>query len=99
MNINFTGSSIWCPLFRLYAHALLRTSYVFSDMIKLGDESPDYDPFGFTDIWKENYHGDQVCIKAIRIRYVERLLITMKVRTPFLIGVKLKRASPGLLLS
>jgi len=66
MNIEFGGSPVWCPLFRLYAQALLRGSRIFPD-VELCDESTDYDPFGFADIWKENYHGDQVCIKAIRI--------------------------------
>jgi len=79
MNIRFNGSPQWCPLFRLYAHALLRESRTFPD-VEFCDESLDYDPLGLTDIWKENYHGDQVCIKAIRMRYIGCLEETKRVR-------------------
>jgi len=80
--MNFSGSSIWCPLFRLYVHALLRGSHIFPN-IELCDGSPDYDPLGFMDIWKENYRGDQVCIKAIRIRNTTSLEKIKKVRDSF----------------
>jgi len=79
MKINFDGSPLWCPLFRLYAYALLRGSRIFPD-VELCDESLDYDPFGFADIWKENYRGDQVCIKAIRMRDPRYLEETKRVR-------------------
>ena len=52
---------------RLYTHALLRESRVFPNL-ELCDEFPDYTPFGFADIWKGNYHGEPVYIKAIRTR-------------------------------
>ena len=54
--------------FRLYAHALLCESRIFPD-VELCDESPDYMATGFTDIWKGNYHGELVCIKAVRAQY------------------------------
>ena len=41
--------------------------------MELCDESPDYTPFGFADIWKGNYHGEPVCIKAIWGRHLIRL--------------------------
>jgi hypothetical protein len=34
--------------------------------MELCDKSLDYTPFGFADIWKGNYHGEPVCIKAVR---------------------------------
>jgi len=77
--MSFDGSSVWCPLFRLYAHALLRGSHIFPDM-KLCDKSLDYEPLGFVDIWKENYRGDRVCIKAIRTRSTTRLGEIKRVR-------------------
>ena len=80
--MKFDGSSIWCPLFRLYAHALLRGSHIFPN-IELCDESPDYDPFGFTDVWRGNYRGDQVCIKAIRTRDTSSLAMIKRVRGSF----------------
>jgi len=79
VNIEFDGSPIWCPLFRLYAYALLRGSHIFTD-VELSDESLEYDPFGFMDVWKGNYHGDQVCIKAIRMRDTSDLEKTKRVR-------------------
>ena len=36
--------------------------------MELYDESPDYTPFGFADIWKGNRHGEPVCIRAIWTR-------------------------------
>jgi hypothetical protein len=50
--------------FRLYTHALLLESRNFPS-IELCDESLDYTPFGFADIWKGNYLGGPVCIKAV----------------------------------
>ena len=58
-------ASSFCLWFRLYAHALLLESRVFPD-IKLCVESLDYGSDGFADIWKGEYHGEPVCIKAIR---------------------------------
>lgn len=52
---------------RLYIHALLRALHVFPG-VELGAESPEYEPFGFVDVWRGNYHGNPVCIKAIRTR-------------------------------
>ena len=34
--------------------------------MELCDESPGYTIFGLADVWKGNYHGEPVCIKAIR---------------------------------
>jgi len=82
MRTNLNYSPVWSPWFRLYAHALLRGSHIFPD-VELCDESTDYNPLGFTDVWKENYHGDQVCIKAIRIRNASRLEIIQRVRGSF----------------
>ena len=53
--------------FRLYTHALLREAQIFSN-VELCDESPDYTPFGFADIWKGNHHGEPVCIRAVWTR-------------------------------
>jgi len=82
MRIGFDDSFLPGPLFRLYAHALLRGPQIFPD-IGLCDESPDYEPFGFTDIWKANHHGDQVCVKAIRIRNTSCLEGIKRVRGSF----------------
>jgi hypothetical protein len=61
---HFSRSSFYLG-FRLYAHALLCESRIFPG-VELCDESPDYMATGFTDIWKGNYHGELVCIKAVR---------------------------------
>ncbi|KAF9642387.1 kinase-like protein [Thelephora ganbajun] len=50
---------------RLHFHALLRGSHVLPDA-KLCNDSPDYEPLGFTDVWMGDLRGDPVCIKAIR---------------------------------
>ena len=50
---------------RLRTHALLRESRIFPD-VELCDELLDSMPYGFTDMWRGNYHGELVCIKAIR---------------------------------
>ena len=55
----------WHLWFRLYAYATLLESRIFPDM-ELCDEFLEYTPFGFADIWKGNYHGELVCIKAVR---------------------------------
>lgn len=52
---------------RLYVYALLRGLYVFPD-VEVSAESPEYESFGFVDVWKGNSHGNPVCIKAIRTR-------------------------------
>jgi hypothetical protein len=57
---------------RLYTHALLLGSQIFPN-IELSDESLGYMAAGFTDIWKANYHGEPVCIKAIRTQDPARL--------------------------
>jgi hypothetical protein len=36
--------------------------------MELCDESLDYTPYGIVDIWRGNYRGNLVCIKAIRIQ-------------------------------
>jgi hypothetical protein len=53
---------LWC---RVYTHALLLESRIFPNL-ELYDKFLDYTPFGFADIWKGNYHGELVCIKALR---------------------------------
>ena len=50
---------------RLYTHALLLELRIFAG-IELSDEALGYMPTGFTDIWKGNFNGELVCIKAIR---------------------------------
>ena len=57
---------------RLYAHALLLESRIFPN-VELHDESLDYMPTGFADIWKGNHHGEPVSIKAIRTQDLVRL--------------------------
>ncbi|KAF9649106.1 kinase-like protein [Thelephora ganbajun] len=52
---------------RLHVHALLRGLRVFPD-VELSNDSPDYDPLGFMDIWKGICRGDPVCVKVIRTR-------------------------------
>jgi len=82
ISLEFTGSPEWCPLFRLYAHALLHGSHIFPG-IELLNESPDYEPRGFMDVWRGNYHGRQVCVKSIRIRNTTHLKEIKKVRGSF----------------
>jgi len=82
MSIGFDGSSVWYPWFRLYVYALLRRSRIFPSVGPF-DESLHYEPLGFTDIWKGNYHGEQVCIKAIRARSMTRLEEIRRVRGSF----------------
>jgi hypothetical protein len=55
---------------RLYVHALLRGSYIFTDLQfpEPPAESPTFDPSGFIDVWRGKYHGNPVCIKFIRTR-------------------------------
>ena len=64
---------------RLYVHALLRGFHVFHD-IELRIESPQFEPFGFVDVWRGNYHGKPVCIKAIRTRNSSNLKKIKEVR-------------------
>ena len=58
-------SSSWDLWFRVYTHALFLESRIFPKM-ELRAKPLDYIPFGFADIWKGNYHGEPVCIKAVR---------------------------------
>jgi len=83
MNLDFADHSQWSLWFRLCAHTLLRGSHIFS-AVELCDESPDYEPLGFVDVWKGNYHGDQLWIKAIRIPSITRLKGITRVRGSFL---------------
>ena len=53
------------PWARLLIHALLRGSRIFPGL-ELCDDPPNYTSVGFTDIWKGEYHGELVCIKATR---------------------------------
>ena len=64
---------------RLHVHALLRGSHVFdgvelfpdarpSTTAKWSTTPPDFEPYGFVDVWRGNYRGNPVCIKAIRTR-------------------------------
>ena len=57
---------------RVYAHAFLRGSHVFPG-VELHKESPEYESLGFVDVWKGKYHGNLVCIKAIRTRKKDNL--------------------------
>jgi hypothetical protein len=53
--------------------------------MELCDESPDYMPTGFTDVWKGNYHGEPVCIKAIRTLDLYHLKKTKRVCGSFIL--------------
>ncbi|KAF9789587.1 hypothetical protein BJ322DRAFT_546243 [Thelephora terrestris] len=55
---------------RLFVHALLRGSYIFTDLQfpEPPAESPTFEPSGFIDVWRGKYHGNPVCIKFIRTR-------------------------------
>lgn len=75
-------SGLWL---RLYIHALLRESRIFPD-VELCDESPNYTPAGFADIWKGYYHGELVCVKAIRTQYPICLMEIEKVHDPFILS-------------
>ena len=55
------------PWTRLLTHALLRESRIFPGL-ELCNEPLDYTLPGFTDIWKGEYHGEPVCVKAVRRR-------------------------------
>jgi len=75
MHFLLDGSPVWYPWFRLYAHAVLCGSQAFPN-IEPCDESPDYEPLGFVDILRKNYHGNPVCIKVIRTQsttYLEKI--------------------------
>jgi hypothetical protein len=41
--------------------------------MELCDESPGFMPTGFTDMWKGNFNGEVVCVKAIRTQDPIRL--------------------------
>jgi len=60
-------------------HTLLRESRIFPS-VDLCEESPDYMAAGFADIWKGKYHGELVCVKAIRTQYPICLMEIEKVR-------------------
>lgn len=57
---------------RVHAHALLRGLYIFPD-VEICAEGPKYVPLGFMDVWRGNYRGNPVCIKAIRSRNTAHL--------------------------
>jgi hypothetical protein len=57
---------------RLYTHALLLESRIFAGL-ELSDEALGYIPTGFTDIWKGNFKGKPVCVKAVRTQDTIRL--------------------------
>jgi len=69
--------------FRLYVHALLRESRIFPG-IELCDKAPEYSPYGYTDLWKGDYHGKSVCVRAIRLQDPARLADVKTVRGSFL---------------
>jgi len=71
-------SELWL---RLYAHALLRESRLFPDIV-LCDESPSYLCDGFTDIWKGDYRGESVCVRMIRTQDPAPLTKIKKVFNP-----------------
>lgn len=57
---------------------------MFLDVL-LCDELPlDHTPIGFADIWKGNYRGELVCIKAVRTRSTFRLEEIKRVRGSFI---------------
>jgi hypothetical protein len=56
------------------------------------DKPLGYVPFGFADIWKGNYHGEPVCIKAVRETKPISLRAIKKMCGYFYIG-RTKRAS------
>jgi hypothetical protein len=64
---------------RLYVNALLHGMHVFRD-VELSAESPDFEPLGFVDVWRGNYRGNPVCIKAIRTRNKSNLQKIKRVR-------------------
>ena len=63
---------------------LLRESRIFPS-VELCDDSPDYTPAGFADIWKGRYHGEPVCVKAIRTQYPICLMEIEKVCVSFVL--------------
>ena len=46
-------------------------------------EPPDFEPSGFVDVWRGKYHGNPVCIKAVRTRNKSNLQKIKKVHGPF----------------
>ncbi|KAF9649128.1 kinase-like protein [Thelephora ganbajun] len=70
--LHFSSSFMQGLWTRLHVHALLRGLHVFPD-VESWNDSQDYEPLGFTDIWKGYYHGDLVCIKTIRTRSMAHL--------------------------
>jgi len=44
---------------------MLRGSQILPGL-RLRDTPLDYNPLGFTDIWKGEYHGEPVCVKVVR---------------------------------
>ena len=56
------------------------------------DKPLGYVPFGFADIWKGKYHGEPVCIKAVRETKPVSLRAIKKMCGYFYIG-RTKRAS------
>ena len=61
------------------------------------DKPPDYTPCGFTDIWKGEYHGEPVCIKVARGRYLSELVKVKEVRrTIYSIGGVLSLLIPDI---
>jgi len=46
------------------------------------DNPPDYTPYGFTDIWKGEYHGEPVCVKVARGRFLGELRKVEEVQNP-----------------
>jgi len=45
----------------------------------MADNPPDYTPYGFTDIWKGEYHGEPVCVKVARGHSLNELREVVKV--------------------
>ena len=66
---------------RLYVHALLRESRIFPG-VELHDETLDYLRYGYADLWKGDYRGEPVCVRAIRLRDPARLTDIKTVRDP-----------------
>lgn len=73
-------SGLWL---RFYVHALLGRSRTPPN-VELCDETPDYAPDGFADIWKGDYRGELVCVKVIRTQDPVRLSEIRKVWGSFI---------------
>lgn len=81
LHLRLSSSSMESLWTRIYVHALLRGSHIFPG-VELSTGPPDFDPLGLVDVWKGNYHGNPVCIKAIRMRKKSNLEKIKKTFSP-----------------